>query len=281
MVEDMQIRNLAPDTQVSYVGHVARFARYCQRRPEELGAEDVRRYQLHLINDKRLAPTSSVGAVAALRFLYQITLKQAWAVDAIIPPKRPQTLPVVLSPEEVVCFLAAIPDLKHRAILTTCYAAGLRLSEVLHLKVADIDSHRMVIHVAGGKGQRDRYVMLSPTLLQCLREWWRATRPTAWLFPGQRPGHPMDKGAVQWACRLARFRSGIVKPLTPHSLRHAFAVHLLESGTDLRTIQLLLGHRQLETTSRYLRLATTKVCATTSPLDLLPRPVASSASPRR
>ena len=281
MVEDMQIRNLAPDTQVSYVGHVARFARYCQRRPEELGAEDVRRYQLHLINDKQLAPTSIVGAVAALRFLYQITLKQTWAVDAIIPPKRPQTLPVVLSPDEVVRFLAALTDLKHRAILTTCYAAGLRLSEVLHLKVADIDSHRMVIHVAGGKGQRDRYVMLSPTLRQCLREWWRRTRPTDWLFPGQRPSHPMDKGAVQWACRLARFRSGIVKPLTPHSLRHAFAVHLLESGTDLRTIQLLLGHRQLETTSRYLRLATTKVCATTSPLDLLPRPVASSASPRR
>jgi integrase/recombinase XerD len=281
MVEDMQIRNLAPETQASYVGHVARFARYCRRPPEELGAEDVRQYQLHLINDKRLAPTSVVGAVAALRFLYQITLKQAWAVDAIIPPKRPQTLPVVLSPEEVVRFLAAITDLKHRAILTTCYAAGLRLSEGLHLKVADIDSHRMVIHVADGKGQRDRYVMLSPTLLQCLREWWRTTRPTDWLFPGQRPGHPMDKGAVQWACRLARFRSGIVKPLTPHSLRHAFAVHLLESGTDLRTIQLLLGHRQLETTSRYLRLATTKVCATTSPLDLLPRPVASSASPRR
>jgi site-specific recombinase XerD len=139
----------------------------------------------------------------------------------------------------------------------------------------------MVIHVADGKGQRDRYVMLSPTLLHGLRAWWRAARPTTWLFPGQRPGQPMDKGAVQWACRLARFHSGIAKPVTPHALRHAFAVHLLESGTDLRTIQLLLGHRQLETTSRYLRLATTKVCATTSPLDLLPRPVASSASPRR
>ena len=229
-----------------------------------------------------MAATSIVGAVAALRFLYQITLKHAWAVDAIIPPKRPQTLPVVLSPEEVVRFLAAIADLKHRAILTTCYAAGLRVSEVLHLKVTDIDSHRLVIHVADGKGQRDRYVMLSPTLLRCLREWWRGTRPALWLFPGQRPGRPMDKGAVQWACRLARFRSGIVKPVTPHSLRHAFAVHLLESGTDLRTIQLLLGHRQLETTARYLRLATATVCATTSPLELLPRPlVPSHASPRR
>ena len=281
MVEDMQIRNLALETQVSYVGHVARFVRHFRRPPEELGAEHVREYQLHLINEKRLAPTSIVGAVAALRFLYQITLKQAWAVDAIIPPKRPQTLPVVLSPDEVVRFFAAVADLKHRAILTTCYAAGLRLSEVLHLKVDDIDSRRMVIHVASGKGQRDRYVMLSPTLLHGLREWWRTARPTVWLFPGQRPGQPMDKGAVQWACRLARFRSGIAKPVTPHALRHAFAVHLLESGTDLRTIQLLLGHRQLETTSRYLRLATTQVCATTSPLDLLPRPVTITVSPRR
>ncbi|MEP7308279.1 MAG: site-specific integrase [Acidobacteriota bacterium] len=282
MVEDMQIRNLSRQTQVSYLGHVARFARYFHQSPEQLGADDVRRYQLHLINDKHLAPTSVVGTVAALRFLYQVTLKQAWAVDAIIPPKRPQTLPIVLSPEEVVRFLGAINDLKHRAILTTCYAAGLRLSEVLHLKVADIDSQRMVIHVVEGKGQRDRYVMLSPTLLLTLRAWWRATGPGSWLFPGQRPGHPLDKAAVQWACRLARFRSGIAKPLTPHSLRHAFAVHLLESGADLRTIQLLLGHRQLETTSRYLRLATTKVCATTSPLDLLPRPrVSGSPSPTR
>ena len=198
------------------------------------------------------------------------------------PAEAAQTLPVVLSPEEVVRFLAAIADLKHRAILTTCYAAGLRLSEVLHLKVADIDSHRMVIHVAGGKGQRDRYVMLSPTLLQTLRDLVARHATDGLALSGQRPGQPMDKGAVQWACRLARFRSGIVKPLTPHSLRHAFAVHLLESGTDLRTIQLLLGHRQLETTSRYLRLATTKVCATTSPA----RFAASSccawiASPRR
>jgi site-specific recombinase XerD len=280
MVEDMQLRNLSSETQVSYLGHVARFARYFHRSPEQLGADDIRRYQLHLINDKRLAPTSIVGAVAALRFLYQITLKQPWAVDAIIPPKRPQTLPVVLSPEEVVRFLGAIPDLKHRAILTTCYAAGLRLSEVLHLKVTDVDSQRMVIHVADGKGHRDRYVMLSPTLLHTLRAWWRTIRSTSWLFPGQRPGHPMDKAAVQWACRMARFRSGITKPLTPHSLRHAFAVHLLEAGADLRTIQLLLGHRQLETTAGYLRLATTKVCATSSPLDLLPRPATSSTSTR-
>ena len=276
MLEDMRIRNLSTQTQTSYINHVARFARHCHQSPERLGLEDIRAYQLYLINDRQLAPTSVAGAVAALRFLYQTTLKRDWAVDAIASPKRGDTLPVVLSPEEVVCFLASVADQKHRAILTTCYAAGLRLSEALHLKIEDIDSRRMMLHVAQGKGQRDRYVMLSPTLLTLLRAWWRAARPTTWLFPGQRPGQPMEKGAVQWACRLARFRSRLTKPVTPHSLRHGFAVHLLEAGTDLRTIQLLLGHHRLETTARYLRLATTKVCSATSPLDLLPRPVVSS-----
>jgi integrase/recombinase XerD len=231
--------------------------------------------------DRKLAPTSVAGAVAALRFLYRVTLKRDWAPDAIAAPRRPATLPIVLSPEEVVHFLNCVTDHKHRVILTSCYAAGLRLAEALHLKIEDIDSHRMMVHVANGKGHRDRYVMLSPTLLQHLRHWWRESRPSSWLFPGQRPGQPIDKAAVQWACRLARFRSRIAKPITPHSLRHAFAVHLLESGTDLRTIQLLLGHRRLETTAGYLRLATTKVCATTSPLDLLPRPTAGHASPTR
>ena len=277
MLEDMLIRNLSKGTQTSYVNHVVRFARYFRQSPERLGPEDIRTYQLHLINERHLAPTSVAGAVAALRFLYQITLKQDWALDAIASPKRGDTLPVVLSPEEVVCFLGCVADPKHRVILTTCYAAGLRLSEALHLRIADVDSQRMVLHVAQGKGNRDRYVMLSPTLLKELRAWWRATRPTTWLFPGQRPGRPMDKGAVQWACRLARFRSRLTKPVTPHLLRAAFAVHLLEAGTDLRTIQLLLGHHRRETTARYLRLATTKVCSATSPLDLLPRPVASAA----
>ena len=276
MLEDMRIRNLSTQTQTSYINHVARFARHCHQSPERLGLEDIRAYQLYLINDRRLAPTSVAGAVAALRFLFQTTLKRDWAVDAIASPKRGDTLPVVLSPEEVVRFLECVADQKHRAILTTCYAAGLRLSEALHLKIEDIDSRRMMLHVAQGKGQRDRYVMLSPTLLTQLRAWWRAARPTTWLFPGQRPGQPMEKGAVQWACRLARFRSRLTKPVTPHSLRHGFAVHLLEAGTDLRTIQLLLGHHRLETTARYLRLATTKVCSATSPLDLLPRPVVSS-----
>jgi integrase/recombinase XerD len=279
MLEDMRIRNLSTETQTSYINHVARFARYCRQSPERVGPEEIRTYQLYLIDERRLAPTSVAGAVAALRFLYQTTLHREWAVEAIAAPKRQDTLPVVLSPEEVVRFLGAIRDQKHRVILTTCYAAGLRVSEALHLRIGDIDSQRMVLHVAQGKGNRDRYVMLSPRLLEQMRTWWRAARPTTWLFPGQRPGRPMEKGAVQWACRLARFRSRLTKPVTPHSLRHAFAVHLLEAGTDLRTIQLLLGHRQLETTARYLRLATTKVCSATSPLDLLPRPAAVPVPP--
>jgi integrase/recombinase XerD len=278
MLEDMRIRNLSSETQTSYVNHVARFARYFRDSPERLEAEHVRLYQLYLLNDKHLAATSIAGAVAALRFLYQVTLKRDWAVDAIVSPKRADTLPVVLSPEEVVRFLSGVSDAKHRVILTTCYAAGLRVGEAVRLRIDDIDSGRMVLRVVQGKGARDRYVMLSRTLLDQLRAWWRIARPTTWLFPGQRPDQPMDKSAVQWACRLARLQSRVAKPVTPHSLRHAFAVHLLEAGTDLRTIQLLLGHARLETTARYLRLATTKVCSTTSPLDLLPRPGADASA---
>jgi site-specific recombinase XerD len=279
MLEDMQIRNLSQETQISYVRHVARFARHFHQSPEQLGREEIRAYQLYLITERALAATTVAGAVAALRFLYTVTLKQDWALEAIVPPKRPATLPVVLSPEEVVRFLDSVSDLQHRVILTSCYAAGLRLAEALHLQVDDIDSRRMVVHVRG-KGKRDRYVMLSPKLLQLFRTWWRQARPASWLFPSRRPDRPINKGAVQWACRLGRLRSRIAKPITPHSLRHAFAVHLLESGVDLRTIQLLLGHRRLETTARYLQIAVTKVCSTTSPLDLLPRPPANPASPR-
>jgi len=158
--------------------------------------------------------------------------------------------------------------------LTTCYAAGLRVTEAIRLTPSAIDSRRMVIRVVQGKGQRDRYVMLSPRLLEILRTWWRQARPAPWLFPGDRPDHPITSRSVDRACRRAHRRCRIRKPITPHALRHAFAVHLLESGTDIRTIQLLLGHRSLTTTARYLCIATTKVCSTSSPLDLLPRPVA-------
>ena len=270
MIEDMQIRNLAPLTQSAYLLQVSLFARHFGQSPERLGREDIRAYRLYLAQDKHLAASSISVAVAALRFFYTVTLKQAWTVDADIPTCRlPQKLPQVLSQKEVSQFLDAVESLKHRVILTVCYAAGLRVSEAVRLKPAAIDSRRMVIRVEEGKGRKDRYVMLSPKLLDILRDYWKATRPTEWLFPGDRPGRPITRFAVERVCRDTRQRSDITKPVTPHSLRHAFAVHLLESGADLRTIQLLLGHRSLTTTSRYLRIATSKVCATASPLDAL------------
>jgi integrase/recombinase XerD len=274
MIEDMQVRNLALNTQRSYVEQVSRFARHFNKSPELLGPEEIRAYQVYLTNEKKLKPSSVVTAAAALRFVYKVTLKKTWRFEEVIPaPKMPEKLPVVLSPEEVLQFLDCITHIKHRAILTTCYAAGLRISEAVCLKTADIDSQRMVIRVDQGKGQRDRYVMLSPALLEILRSWWRVEKPRHWLFPGDIPGHHISTCAVGDACRNARKISGIRKPIAPHSLRHGFAVHLLESGTDIRTIQLLLGHRSLATTARYLRIATSKVCSTASPLDLLPRPV--------
>jgi integrase/recombinase XerD len=274
MTEDMQVRNLALNTQTSYVQQVSLFARYFNKSPELLGPEDIRTYQVHLTNEKKLAPSSILIAVAALRFLYKTSLKRTWAFEDVIPaPKKPEKLPVVLSPEEVLHFLGSVGSILHRAILTTCYAAGLRISEAIHLKATDIDSQRMVIRVEQGKGQKDRYVMLSPRLLETLRSYWRAVRPKDWLFEGDIPGQPIHRSSVELACQKARQRSGIRKPITPHSLRHGFAVHLLESGTDIRTIQLLLGHRSLATTARYLRIATTKVCSTSSPLDLLPHPL--------
>jgi len=272
MLEDMQVRNLSPHTQRAYVENVSKFARHFGRSPAVLGREEIRAYLVYLTTEKQLAPSSVVIAVCALRFLYKVTLQKAWRFDAVIPaPKKPRPLPVVLSPDEVRQFLDCVPTLKHRAILTTCYAAGLRISEALHLRPTDIDSRRMVIRVEQGKGQLDRYVMLSPKLLDLLRHWYREARSTTWLFPGRRATRPVRRPAVAHRCEQARRRSRIAKPVTPHSLRHAFAVHLLETGTDIRTIQLLLGHRCLETTARYLRIATIKVCATTSPLEWLPQ----------
>lgn len=280
MLEDLQVRNRSPHTQRAYLEQVSRFAQHFGQSPTVLGPEEIRTYQVYLTNERKLAPGSILIAVAALRFLYKVTLKKKWPFDQVIPaPKKPQTLPVVLSPEEVVQFLACVMKPKHRAILTTCYAAGLRISEAVQLTVSAIDSQRMVLRVEQGKGQKDRYVMLSPKLLDILRAWWRVTRPRHWLFPGDRPDHPITRSAVEHECQQAHRRSRIRKPITPHSLRHAFAVHLLEAGTDVRTIQLLLGHRSLATTARYLRIAATKVCSTSSPLDLLPRPVPPASTP--
>jgi len=224
MIEDMQVRNLAPLTQTAYAQQVSLFARHFGRSPEYLGPEEIRAYRIYLARDKQLAASSIAVAVAALRFLYTVTLKRDWIVTDDIPTCR---------------------------------------------QPSAIDRRRMVIRVEQGKGRKDRYVMLSPKLLEILRDYWKVAHPKEWLFPGDRPGQPITRVAVERVCKQVLQQSGITKPVTPHSLRHAFAVHLLESGADLRTIQLLLGHRSLSTTSRYLRIATNKVCATASPLDCL------------
>ncbi len=281
MLEDMQIRNLAHNTQESYVRQVSLFARRLGKSPEDLGPEAIRTYQIYLTNERNLTPSSVLVAVSALRFLYNVTLHKHWDFAQVIPaPKKPQTLPIVLGPEEVHQFLNSVMGHKARTVLTVCYAARLRISEAIALESTDIDSQRRVIRVEQGKGQKDRYVMLSERLLEILREWYRAARPQGWLFPGALPDRHITRGAIEDACQRTRERSGLSKPVTPHGLRHAFAVHLLESGADLRTIQLLLGHRSLATTARYLRIATSKVCATTSPLDLLPHPPHPEAKPK-
>src|SRR5881296_3271224 len=212
------------------------FARHFGMPPEKIGPEEIRSYQVYLTTEKKLAPGTIAISNAALSFLYNVTLQRHWVLEEVIPmPQIPDTLPVVLSPEEVLEFLECVPHLKHRTILTTCYAAGLRISEAVHLKPADIDSQRMVIRVEQGKGQKDRYVMLSPRLLETLRSYFRAVRPNGWLFEGDVSGQPINRSSVELACQKARRLSGIRKPITPHSLRHGFAVHLLESGTDVRT----------------------------------------------
>ena len=270
MIEDMQIRNLTPNTQRVYVAHLVRLACYFGKSPDLLGPAEIRTYLIHLTQERRLAASSIIVAVSAFRFFYTVTLKRAWVVEDDIPAGRQaKKLPVVLSQDEVARFLAAVDNVKHRIVLTVCYATGLRISEAVRLKPAAIDSQRMVIRVEQGKGRKDRYVMLPPKLLDMLRDYWKRTRPDEWLFPGRYPGQPISPLSIDRTCRKVRQQCGIDKPVAPHALRHAFAVHLLEAGTDLRTIQLLLGHRNLSTTAQYLMIATSKVCATASPLDTL------------
>jgi site-specific recombinase XerD len=269
MIEDMQIRNLSPKTQRNYLDQVAKFAQFFGKSPSLLGPEEIRTYQVYLVQEKQVAWSVLNQAVCALRFFYRITLGKDWAIQRIPAPKTEKKLPVVLSADEVARFFAAIPSLKHRAILMTAYAAGLRVSEVTNLQVADIDSQRMVIRVRQGKGRKDRYVMLSPHLLTLLRTYWKVRRPTSWLFPGRNQGRPISVRMVQIACQQVRVEAGLSKQVTVRALRHSFATHLLEAGTDVRTIQILLGHRSLQTTARYTHVSTSTIRAAASPLDAL------------
>ena len=268
MIEDMTIRNLSPATQRSYIHAVSKFSRHFGRSPDRLGLEAVRAFQVHLISTG-ISWAALNQTVCALRFFYGVTLGQAEIPERIAYARRPRTLPVVLSADEVVRFLEAVPSLKTRAALTTAYAAGLRASEVVGLRIYDIDNQRMVMRVEHGKGGKDRYVMLSPQLLKILRVYWRIARPKDWLFPGRDESEPIDVQVLYSACRSACAAAKLDKRVTVHTLRHSFATHLLENGTDIRIIQVLLGHSNLSTTARYTRVSTGLIAKTKSPLERL------------
>jgi len=270
MQEDLRLRNFSERTIRHYTHTVADFAKHFRKSPDQLGSEHVRAYLLFLLNDRKLAWGTIQGARSALKFVYTRTLKQTWFDQEVIKPKIRRKLPTVWSREEVCALLDAEMNTKHRALLALYYSAGLRCQEALDLKVSDIDSKRMVIHIREGKGKFPRQVMLSPKLLEILRIYWRWRKPKDWLFQGKRTGEPLKANAVRVVCQKLRRQLGISKPLSPHVLRHSFATHLLDAGTDLRSIQLLLGHRDLETTSRYLHVSEARLRATPSPLDDLP-----------
>lgn len=269
MLEDLKVKKSPDNTIRGYMSQARRFAEYYGKCPSKLGREEVRRYLLHLVEDRGLSESSLLQARAALKFLYTVTLGRDFVFDRIPVPKKPSKLPVVLSLGEVEEFFSCLQSLKYRAILMTAYAGGLRVEEVTALRISDIDSRRMVIRVNQGKRCKDRDVMLSDHLLLVLREYWKAARPRDFLFPGPgKTGH-ITESSVNRACKLAIQRSSITKVVTPHVMRHSFATHLLEAGTDVRTIQILLGHRNLSTTARYLRVSLETICATKSPLDIL------------
>jgi len=269
MIDEMELRNFSPKTIKLYVDNVARFARYFGQSPDRLGPEHVKRYLLYMVQERKNSWGTYKQALAALRYFYRWVVKGPEVVQDIRGPRPERHLPVVLSFEEVRRFFAAIPSFKHRMILMTAYSAGLRISEIVSLQVSDIDSQRMVIRVCQGKRKKDRYTILSPVLLAMLRHYWVAARPVSYLFPGRSLDRPMSVATVQKMCKDAQERAGIDKTVTPHTLRHSFATHLLEAGTDLRVIQELLGHASPRTTALYTHVSAKLIAQTKSPLDLL------------
>ncbi|HEX3415528.1 MAG TPA: tyrosine-type recombinase/integrase [Stellaceae bacterium] len=274
LIEDMTIRRLGPKTQHHYIRHVKSFADFLGRSADTATTEDVHRYQLRLASIGATVPTVNVSATA-LRFFFKVTLKRGDLADELVSAREPRRLPVVLSPDEVGRLLTSATNVKHKGVLSLAYATGLRASEVVSLKLTDIDSERMVIRVEQGKGRKDRYVMLSPNLLGLLREWWRAARKKGWMHPGQPwlfPGYRGQHTSTRQLHRIVRLaagRAGIPKRVGVHTLRHSFATHLLEQKTDIRVIQVLLGHKKLDTTALYTRVAIKAIGEVTSPLDLV------------
>jgi len=273
MIEDMNVRGFMPKTQQSYIRAIREFTAFFGRSPDQAEAEDIRRYQVHL-RDRGTSTTSMNAAVSGLRFFFAVTLDRPAVVARMTTVREPRKLPVVLSPGEVAAMLQAAPGLKYRAALSVAYAAGLRAAEVVALKPGDIDSTRMVIRVEQGKGRKDRYVMLSPALLDLLRTWWRAAQPQGWLFPGRPAVNPMSTRQLSRACHTAAELAGLDKPVSLHTLRHSFATHLLEQRVDIRVIQVLLGHAKLTTTALYAQVATRTIRDVQSPLDRLGAPPA-------
>jgi len=268
MIEDMTVRNFTADTQRDYIRGVKTLADFLGRSPATATTEDLRRFQLHLSEQRNRPPTIN-NTVSALRFFFKVTVDRPEVTRLLTTVAQPRKMPVILTPEEVIRFLEAAPGPKYKAAFAVAYGAGLRVSEVASLKIADIDSERMMIRVEHGKGGKDRHAMLSPQLLDLLRNWYRLARPQGWLFPGQEPTNPISTRQLTRACHAAADRAAINKRVTPHTLRHSFATHLLEQDIDIRVIQVLLGHAKLETTALYTHVAATTIRAVISPLDRL------------
>jgi len=268
MIRDMALRGFSPRTHKSYIAAVVKLAKYYHRSPDQLTNEEVQAYLAYLIQERQLSWSTCNQAAHAFRFLYHVTLGHPRADFHVPAPKQPQKLPEILSREEVWRLLAAPPHPRHRLLLTTVYAAGLRVSEAIALKVSDIDVDRMTMRIEQGKGAKDRYVPLAARLLQDLRAYWKTTSPGLWLFANRQDTRPIDITVAQKIYTMAKLRAGIQKQGGIHALRHAFATHLLEAGTDLHTVQRLLGHRQISTTMRYFHLSQGRLVGTRSPLDL-------------
>ena len=270
MAEDMQLRNLADSTIDAYTYHVDKFCRHFGKSADHLGPEEIRQYQLFLVHEKKVSWSSFNQAVCGLRFLYEVTLQRPWEIRHIPFGKRPKKLPVVLSDEEASRLFQCMHNPKHRAVLLTCYAAGLRLREATHLRVADIDGKRQQIHIHHSKGSKDRMVPASPRLLDELREYWKIKRPSNYLFPGKTPDTPLSSATIQKACKLGVAKAGIRKAATPHTMRHSFATSMLEAGVDVLTISKLLGHSSFVTTMIYLHVRRQHFDRSPSPIDWLP-----------
>jgi site-specific recombinase XerD len=282
-IEDMQLRNFAPGTQRSYVHHIAEFARYFGRSPEHLDLEAVRQYQLYLLGERALSTSSINTFISAASFLYLVTLEMPWSKQDFTRTRVEHKLPIVPAVEEVRRLFEHVPGIKNRAALMLGFGAGLRVSEAVSIKIAHIDSARMLLRVEQGKGAKDRYTTLSPALLETLRTYYRAVRPKGeFLFPSWRSNRHISSGVLQRACNEAWRLAGLSKRISPHSLRHAFATCLLDSGVDSHVIQVLLGHSRIDTTARYIAVSPVRIAATASPLDqLLIHPSPQSGRPRK